>query len=83
MRVTLIFAMVLLAGCSLRRQPPSAIVRKAESCGVGDVKAASTEAMSDWFGRHRGCAVSVDALCKPIRNRARRYGPTRPRAACV
>ncbi len=70
MKVTLIFAMVLLAGCSLRREPPSAIVRKAESCGAGDIGDASTAAMFDWFGRHRGCAVSVDALCKPIRNQA-------------
>lgn len=66
----LIASAVLLAGCSLMKEPPSAIVRKAESCGAGDATTASTLALQEWFGRHRECAVAVNEMCKPVRDKA-------------
>jgi hypothetical protein len=61
---------VWLTGCSLTREPPSAILRKAEACGAGDPTRASVPALQDWFGKHRECAVAVDEMCKPIRQQA-------------
>ena len=61
---------VLLTGCSLVKEPPSAIVQKAASCGAGDPGAASLAALQEWFGRNRECAVAVDEMCKPVRARA-------------
>jgi len=51
-------------------EPPSPIVQKAESCGAGPLGNASTAAIQDWFGKHRDCAVSVEAMCKPVREKA-------------
>ena len=70
MKRSLVVMLVLFAGCSIRREPPSAIVRKAEACGAGDVRAASTAAAQEWFSRHRDCAVTIDAMCKPVRDKA-------------
>lgn len=66
----LIIGAVLLAGCSLVKEPPTPIVQKAASCGAGDPGAASLAALQDWFGKNRECAVTVDEMCKPIRAKA-------------
>ena len=63
-------ALLLMIGCSNLKQPPSAIVKRAEACGAGDLSATSGPALQDWFGKHRDCAVAVDALCKPVREKA-------------
>ena len=39
-------------------------------CGAGDLSAASAAAVQVWFGKHRDCVVAVDAMCKPIREKA-------------
>ena len=61
----IVVATLTVIGCS--KTPPSAIVQKAESCGAGPVAEASEAAVQDWFGKHRDCAVDVDALCRPAR----------------
>jgi hypothetical protein len=60
----------LTAGCSVMREQRSDIIRKTEECGAGDATGVSTAAMQDWFGRHRPCAMAVDALCRPVRQSA-------------
>jgi hypothetical protein len=62
--------MVWTVRCTVLREPPSPIVQKAASCGAGDLSSASTAAMQDWFSRHRDCAVQVDTICKPVREKA-------------
>lgn len=66
----LLMSAVVIAGCSLTNEPPSAIVQKAEACGAGDPARASAAALQDWFGRNRDCAVAVDEMCKPVRVKA-------------
>lgn len=59
-----------MVGCTALREPPSPIAQKAKACGAGDVSAASTTAVQDWFNKHRDCAVQVDRMCKTIREKA-------------
>ena len=71
MKVGLVVVAVLaMIGCSVSKEPPSAIVQKTEACGAGTLGSTSTAAIQDWFGKHRDCAVTVDAMCKPVREKA-------------
>jgi hypothetical protein len=71
MKVGLVVVAILaMIGCSVSKEPPSAIVQKAEACGAGPLGRTSTAAIQDWFGKHRDCAVTVDAMCKPVREKA-------------
>ena len=65
-----VVAVLAMIGCSVSKEPPSAIVQKAEACGAGPLGSTSTAAIQDWFGKHRDCAVTVDAMCKPVREKA-------------
>src|ERR1700728_581903 len=71
MKLPLIVITVLtMVGCSVSKEPASPIVQKAEACGAGPFADTSTLAVQDWFGEHRDCAVAVDAMCKPIREKS-------------
>ena len=70
MKFVLLLLMVSLVGCSIVNEPPSAIVQKAQSCGTGNLSRVSTAAVQDWFSKHRDCAVVVDEMCKPVRDKA-------------
>jgi len=70
MKYLLLISAACLTGCSVITEPPSAIVQKAQACGAGDLAAASTSAIQDWFSKHRECAVTIEAMCKPVRNAA-------------
>ena len=70
MRAILVIAIVAMGGCTAMREPPSPIVQKATACGAGDLASATTPAVQDWFSKHRDCAVVVDTMCKPIREKA-------------
>jgi len=71
MKSTLVVVAVLtMIGCSVSKEPPSPIVQKAEACGAGPLGDTSAVAVQDWFGKHRDCAVAVDAMCKPVREKA-------------
>ena len=37
---------------------------------AGSLAGTSLVAVQDWFGKHRDCAVAVDAMCKPVREKA-------------
>ncbi len=67
MKLLLTILVLSLVGCSVKQEPPSAIVQKAQSCGAGELAATSALAVQDWFSKHRGCAVAVDQMCKPRR----------------
>jgi hypothetical protein len=70
MRAILVIAMLTMAGCTAMREPSSTIVQKTTACGAGDVASATTAAVQDWFSKHRDCAVVVDTMCKPVREKA-------------
>ena len=71
MKLALIVVTALtITGCSISKDPPSAVVDKAQACGAGPLAGTSTVAVQDWFGKHRDCAVTVDALCTPLREKA-------------
>ena len=71
MKVILIVVSVLtMIGCSVSKEPPSPIVQKAEACGAGPLGDTSAVAVQDWFGKHRDCAVAVDAMCQPVLEKA-------------
>ena len=59
-----------MIGCSVSKEPNSPIVQKAEACGAGSLADTSLVAVQDWFGKHRDCAVAVDGMCKPVREKA-------------
>ncbi len=67
MKVVVFLMTVFLVGCSVAKEPPSAIVQKAQSCGAGELSGTSAIAVQDWFSKHRDCAVTVDQMCKPVR----------------
>jgi hypothetical protein len=66
----IVVSALTLIGCSVSKEPPSPVVQKAESCGAGSLTGASAVAVQEWFGKHRDCAIEVDAICKPIRQQA-------------
>jgi hypothetical protein len=68
--VSVVVAVLTMIGCSVWKEPPSPIVQKAESCGAGPLVSTSTAAIQDWFGKHRDCAMTVEAMCKPVREKA-------------
>ena len=70
MKYVLLLFIVSLVGCSVVKEPPSAIVQKTQSCGAGELSRVSTAAVQDWFSKHRDCAMAVDAMCKPVRDNA-------------
>ena len=75
MKLTLIVVSVLtMIGCSVSKEPPSPIVQKAEACGASPLAETSTVAVQEWFGKHRDCAVAVDAMCKPVREKVAALG---------
>jgi hypothetical protein len=67
MKVVAFLMTGLLVGCFVTKEPPSAIVQKAQSCGAGELSGTSARAVQDWFSKHKDCAVTVDQMCKPVR----------------
>lgn len=67
MKVVVCLMTAFLVGCSVTKEPPSAIVEKAQSCGAGELSGTSAEVVQDWFSKHKDCAVMVDQICKPVR----------------
>lgn len=84
MKIVLLILVVSLIGCSVTREPPSAIVQKAQACGAGELSGTSAAAIQDWFGKHRDCAVAVDAMCRPVRDNApAAWADSTERRVCV
>jgi len=54
----------LMTACSER---PSAIVRRAEGAGAGNLSMASFSAMQSWLDQHRSVALDLDRLCADVR----------------
>ena len=69
-RLVIVVAASIMIGCSALKETPSPIVQKAEACGAGDLSTTSPASVQDWFGKHRDCAVAVDGMCKPVREKA-------------
>lgn len=67
MKVLVLLMAVFLIGCSVTKEPRSAIVQKAQSCGAGELAGTPTLAVQDWFSKHKDCAVTVDQMCNPVR----------------
>ena len=67
MKVIVFLIAVFLVSCSVTKEPPSAIVQKAQACGAGELAGASAVAVQDWFSKHKDCAVTVDQMCKSVR----------------
>ena len=68
MRLQSLILLVLLAGCA--KEPPSAIVKKVEEAGAGDLRTASQAGLEDWFRKHSDLAVEVKAMCQPVQEKA-------------
>ena len=67
--VLAVFALAF-ASCA-RPEPKSAVVQAFEQAGAGPVSSGtSTQAMQDWFRKHRQTSASIDAQCKPVREKA-------------
>jgi hypothetical protein len=64
MRLVL-FVLIALAACT--HEPPSEIVKKVEEAGAGNLAAASTDSIVQWFRQNAAVANEVKALCAPIR----------------
>ena len=56
---------LVLAGCT--QEPPSEIVRKVETAGAGNLRAASKDAIEDWFRKHPDVANQTRQMCLPVR----------------
>jgi hypothetical protein len=69
MRTLFVVLVIAMAGCSVSERP-SAIVKKAEAAGAGDLSTASTVAMQAWLERHRDLARDLDRTCGGVRSQA-------------
>jgi hypothetical protein len=71
MRTQLILtALLLLALCACKREPPSRVVTLAEEAGAGPLSDVSTVDMRVWLNAHPQVAVRVESLCAPLRTNA-------------
>ena len=52
-------------------EPASAVVRRVEAAGAGDVRAASSDALLDWFRKRQDAGQGVRKSCEPISKDAR------------
>lgn len=68
MRRNILLMTLVLASCT--REPDSAIVRQVEAAGAGNVRAASNDALLDWFRKHPEVGQEIRKLCEPIRTNA-------------
>ena len=69
MRTLLVVLLIAMAGCSVSERP-TAIVKRAEAAGGGDLSTASALAMQSWLESHRDVATDVDRMCTPVRSQA-------------
>lgn len=65
MRLPVLPLALVLAGCM--QEPPSEIVRKVEAAGAGNLRAASKDAIEDWFRKHPDVANQTKQMCLPVR----------------
>jgi hypothetical protein len=68
MRLRLLILVVFLVGCA--KEPPSAIVKRVEDAGAGDLRTANQSAIEGWFQKHTDLAVEVKAMCQPVQEKA-------------
>jgi hypothetical protein len=68
MRRNIFLMTVVLAGCT--REPDSAIVRRVQAAGAGNVRTASNDVLLDWFRKHQEVGQEIRKLCEPIRKNA-------------
>ena len=54
----------VLTSCTM--EPDSAVVRRVEAAGAGDVRAASNDALLDWFRKRQDAGQGVRKSCEPI-----------------
>lgn len=64
MRRNILLMTIVWASCT--REPDSAIVRRVEGAGAGDVRAASNDALLDWFRKHQEVGQEIRNLCEPV-----------------
>ena len=69
MRTLLVLLVIVMAGCSVSERP-SAIVKRAEAAGAGDLSAASALVMQSWLESRRDVAADLDRMCAPVRAQA-------------
>src|SRR5438128_901850 len=68
MRRSILLMTLVLVSCT--RETDSPIVRRAEEAGAGNVRAASSDALLDWFRKHQVVGQEIRKLCEPIRKNA-------------
>ena len=69
MRTLLVLLVIAMAGCSVSERP-TAIVKKAEAAGAGDLSTTSAVSMQSWLESRRDVAADVDRMCAPVRAKA-------------
>ena len=69
MRTLPVLLLIAMAGCSVSERP-TAIVKKAEAAGAGDLSTASGLAVQSWLESRRDVAADVDRMCAAVRAKA-------------
>ena len=54
-------------GCK-KAEPPSAIVKKVEDAGSGELSQATTKSIYDWFNKHQELAKEIKKECVQVKD---------------
>ncbi len=64
--VSAVLVAAMSAGCK-KMEPPSAIVKKLQDAGAGDLSNASRESIEQWFRQHRDIAKEIRQDCNRVK----------------
>ena len=63
-----LLALLILTGCA--QKPRTALMRKMEQAGAGDLRTVTSQAIEQWFLRNPGVAFEVNRTCRDLRANA-------------
>lgn len=66
-----LMSVVAFAMCACKKtEPASAIVRRVEAAGAGDLSSASFDSIEQWFLKHQDVGWQTKKECMPIQDKA-------------
>jgi len=67
MAVSILVLVAGFVGCK-KAEPPSAIVKKVEDAGAGELSQATTKSIYDWFNKHQELAKEIKNDCLAVKD---------------
>ena len=66
--ITLLLLLSPLTACS--REPRTALTRRMEKAGAGELQSVTTQSIEQWFRQHPDVAIEISRTCSSMREKA-------------